>query len=45
MYGRDMLGKYRSGQFMSGHVRTENLLPNIIGSEIIMNPKYFATLS
>ena len=41
MYGKDRLGQYRSGLFMSGHVRTEYLLPNIFGSEIIMDPKYF----
>ena len=44
MYGKDRLGQYRSGLFMSGHVRMEYLLPNIFGSEIIMDPKYFGWL-
>ena len=41
MYGKYRLGQYRSGLFMSGHVRTKYLLPNIFGSKIIMDPKYF----
>ena len=40
MYGKDTLGQYRSGLFMSGHVRTKYLLPNFFGSEIFRDQKY-----
>ena len=37
------LGQDRSGQFMSGHVRTEYSLPKSFGSEHFWDPKYFGS--